>query len=833
MTRKLVFLLILLSASAFANQSAQGYCAIGGQVVVTSGLNSATKTLQSYPTCTVSVFIHGGGLATIFSDNSNTPLANPFTATSQGYWQWYAANGRYDVVISGSGITSPFTFSDIVLQDLASPVPAINVKVLNNIRFADQFANLQAAVTDACGSATGAIVYVPAGTYTSAVAITTCTNLHLYCEGNDKSVIAFNPGSALNDALIVNGASNVEIDHCKITGNSNTGRLVSVNSSTNVKVHDNTITGAALIPSSGGLAGVYVNLSSDVWVERNVMANGPAVPNSANNSEIMVMTGGSNRIHIRGNTVTSAGLTTIPIMAFDCVDCDILNNQVSQNNIYSGGGNNGYGITCYASTLPSVLRMRIEGNNITNAAGNGIYVQTCDKAVISGNTIFNVAQQQTDVSIPAAGITIGRCDSCTVTGNTIDTSGKDGIALADVGSHNVFSGNTIRNASQYGINIRSNSSDNIFDHNTIFTTTSEGIAIGASATQTRTAITGNTVNGTSRGGIFLSGACVSCDVSRNIVSNFPTGFFGIASANASTVYTKLDGNIVDNSSNGSTGGGIDVALGAFYTISGNTVRGLLTNGIEADAGVADSAIIGNTVRNVSGTGILTSGAVRSRAIGNTLLSNSTPLNLAASDTNLLNSVDAIAAITGTGLAVAQTSPTLITPNIGVATGTSLNLGATGTLSTTATTGTGSIVLSNAPTLTGTINFSGASGTNLSLSSGFSTPSANITNLSATSTLNVGGGSTMSKYYVVAATITPAATAANTCAEQSFTPAAFNGVVNAGDSIDVVGSATMAANGVFPVLGARAIANGVDITYCNSTAGPLTAPAVTITVRGTR
>lgn len=82
-------------------------------------------------------------------------------------------------------------------------------------------------------------------------------------------------------------------------------------------------------------------------------------------------------------------------------------------------------------------------------------------------------------------------------------------------------------------------------------------------------------------------------------------------------------------------------------------------------------------------------------------------------------------------------------------------------------------------------------------------------------------------------MTPAQTNANTCAEQTFTPAAFNGVINAGDNIHINPSATMAANGVYPVLGERAVANGVAITYCNSTAGNLTAPAVTITVTGTR
>lgn len=99
---------------------------------------------------------------------------------------------------------------------------------------------------------------------------------------------------------------------------------------------------------------------------------------------------------------------------------------------------------------------------------------------------------------------------------------------------------------------------------------------------------------------------------------------------------------------------------------------------------------------------------------------------------------------------------------------------------------------------------------------------------------IGSGTALNKYYQASGAITPAATAANQCVEQTFTPAAFNGVVNAGDNLtSLSATATMAANGVSPVAGARLVANGIAITYCNSTAGALTAPAVTITITGTR
>ena len=101
--------------------SAQGWVQLGNKTVTTNGVASTTKVQQSYPSATVSVFNHGTAtLSTIYSDNISTPLANPFTATSQGYFQFYAADGRYDVQFSGGGIASPFSILDVVLQDASS-----------------------------------------------------------------------------------------------------------------------------------------------------------------------------------------------------------------------------------------------------------------------------------------------------------------------------------------------------------------------------------------------------------------------------------------------------------------------------------------------------------------------------------------------------------------------------------------------------------------------------------------------------------------------------------------------------------------------------------------
>src|SRR6266849_1859743 len=121
MKRLLLIILLTLLAplTARANSNARGWCEDGAQLVITSGLNSTTQVQASFPQCVVTVLIHGGGAATIYSDNAATPtpLANPFTASTIGQWNFYVSNGRYDITLSGAGFPAPVTYSDVVVSD--------------------------------------------------------------------------------------------------------------------------------------------------------------------------------------------------------------------------------------------------------------------------------------------------------------------------------------------------------------------------------------------------------------------------------------------------------------------------------------------------------------------------------------------------------------------------------------------------------------------------------------------------------------------------------------------------------------------------------------------
>jgi hypothetical protein len=102
----LAFLLGLTSAAnAQANGLSNGWCAQGAVAALVQGLSSTNRLLGVIPSCTITVYLHGTQtLATgLFSDSAGTqPLTNPFTASTTGFWQFYAANNAaYDVLGSG------------------------------------------------------------------------------------------------------------------------------------------------------------------------------------------------------------------------------------------------------------------------------------------------------------------------------------------------------------------------------------------------------------------------------------------------------------------------------------------------------------------------------------------------------------------------------------------------------------------------------------------------------------------------------------------------------------------------------------------------------------
>ncbi|MFM0407505.1 peptidase associated/transthyretin-like domain-containing protein [Paraburkholderia dipogonis] len=78
----------------------------------------------------------GGTPATIYSDNGLTVAANPLTTDTNGAFAFYAADGRYQLVISGTNIQTS-TLNDVLLvdplpSDLPTSLPGSSGQLWNN-----------------------------------------------------------------------------------------------------------------------------------------------------------------------------------------------------------------------------------------------------------------------------------------------------------------------------------------------------------------------------------------------------------------------------------------------------------------------------------------------------------------------------------------------------------------------------------------------------------------------------------------------------------------------------------------------------------------------------
>ncbi len=83
-----------------------------------SSATSLTLTTSAGTQSTVVYSMAATTPAPVFTANGST-LANPFTSSLQGYWQFYAPDNQYDIRLSGGGIPAPFTWG---AQDLMNPL---------------------------------------------------------------------------------------------------------------------------------------------------------------------------------------------------------------------------------------------------------------------------------------------------------------------------------------------------------------------------------------------------------------------------------------------------------------------------------------------------------------------------------------------------------------------------------------------------------------------------------------------------------------------------------------------------------------------------------------
>jgi hypothetical protein len=139
-------------------------------------------------------------LASLYSDNGVTALTNPTTSSATGRLQFYAADGRYDIVCSKTGFTTT-TITDVLLEDpaqgqdlyyLPAGTGAVSRTVQGKLResvsvtdfgaVGDGVTDDRAAIVAAVAAANGVTILFPAGAYLVGSSLAVADGTHFYMQ---------------------------------------------------------------------------------------------------------------------------------------------------------------------------------------------------------------------------------------------------------------------------------------------------------------------------------------------------------------------------------------------------------------------------------------------------------------------------------------------------------------------------------------------------------------------------------------------------------------------------------------------------------------------------
>lgn len=520
---KLWFLIAFLFSSPLLAQygAVNGYCNTGATHAITQGLNSLNFLQGEVPSCTVTVYQTGtSNLATIYSNSTGTSMANPFTASTVGKWDFYAlGTAAYDVVLSGgihpNTYPSPVTISDLV------PSFTSNGQII-----ASQYCTHPGTLDETCiynAAQAGNNVYLaPVGsnsiyTITSTLTLSQ-TNLKITCAPG--VTIATTLPTA--DTLVFSG-TNQSLIGCTFNDSGTTaGEILHINNATNFTMRDD-----------------FVINPSMSYVIRVDGTSGLTVDNLTDPGHFQVF-GGTSYIRFVNNNVgtanfqTGAGSTNEPLS-----EMIISNNHITNNPTIVGNG--GAGITIQQNdTVGTITDFEVTNNTctITGTSSPTISAFGCysivspatTKCVISNNESNGVGQY-----ISYAMMELG-VNGCNVENNNItatDSFAQLFYGVISYGGNNNFTGNSINGwgtGGHSGFEIlpqtgQANSGGNVITSMHITNTASSGQAAGIDF-ECNAANGPTSLNNTIGAGTVISGPLIfgidqqsisaNCDVSSLI-----------------------------------------------------------------------------------------------------------------------------------------------------------------------------------------------------------------------------------------------------------------------------------------------------------------------------
>jgi hypothetical protein len=549
MKKWLLILPILFSGTAFSQIAAiTNYCVLGGIQTVTSGLHSSNYQQGIIPSCTVTVYSTGTTtLATIYADTSETPLSNPFTATSKGAWLFFAAaNQGYDVVLSG-GI-SPNTYPSSLTMTGLYPQSQIAGAVWG------QIAGILSNQTD-LQTALNAKLSLTGGTMTGNLILPgiTITGLTGYLYANSSSAVTASttiPIAALSyDFTTVNGQICTLGSSCTITA---TGADIVVGTTT----VSNGTSGYILYDNAGVLGNLVTTGSGSA-----VLATSPFISNLTVYSSFTAtgLVTNADLVNtsttVNGQTCTLGGSCTVTAAA----------TGITVGTTTVSSGTTGYILYDNSGLLGNLATTG--SGNVVEATSPSISDLTVTSSFTATGLVTNAALVNTSTTVNSQTCTLG--GSCTVTaasssitvGTTSVSNGTTGYILYD-------NAGVLGNLATTGSgNVVEATSPSISNLTVTSSFTATGLVTNADLVNTSTTVNSQTC--TLGGSCTVTAVSASITVGTTSVSNGTTGYILYDNAGVlGNLATTGSGNVVKATS---------PSISNLTVTSSFTATGLVTN----------------------------------------------------------------------------------------------------------------------------------------------------------------------------------------------------------------------------------------------------------------
>lgn len=662
------------------NQFPRSLNASGAATCATVALTDTTGIASSGINLTAGVGVSGGGDLTAnrtFTFDATELSALTWSASGSASFAWtYALSGATDPVLTFSNANVDLNTS----LSLKGPRPWIDVRAYGAVGdgVTDDTTAIQNAITAA---PYGAIVFFPAGTYliTAALTVTAADAITLRGAEYMSSNIASN--NTTIDLIQVGDntttRNNITIENFLFTKGavSSAGYAINARKTTYLTINNIRVFGQSQLFRGINVARGIITHIRNSYIESTVSHGIVLSGTGTGNDRCVDTTIEDTRIASVGGDGINAG---------DYVEGLFVQNR----NIIAGVG--GWGINVSPSSdAAGLVSLKFQDTDFDSNTSGGLFLNHVSNITITGNwfstaTGSNISAASTTVNSisivgnqiygpsSGSGHSILVYGTATISGNFISGGAASGDLIRVSASGAVtISGNVIATASTYGINLlatvaRATITGNDFSNNTSGningTATADtrylnngesnvlSVPYGGSGAATLTGLLQG--NGTSAFTAITNSSTVGQALRVTGASTYAWGALDLADTDAVTGILA--------SANGGTGM-------AFFTVAGPTVARIYTFPDAAATilysggplGTPSSGVATNLTGTASG---LTAGNVTTNA------------NLTGPITSVGNAT-AVAAQTGTGSTfVMQATPTLTTPVLGAATGTSLALG---------------------------------------------------------------------------------------------------------------------------------------------------------------